>query len=187
MTTAGFWTTDLVKSYNMEHFQTAGNGGDKSAWIVPGGVGWRMEDMQLEELADVWEASVRFSHHFLSEDDIAFYRPLVRNEYLYAVDIYVSLREDGGVAAFMGISGDMIEMLFVHPDDQGKGYGTILIDFAVSKLGIRKVDVNEQNTKALNFYLSKGFAVTGRDEKDAQGRDFPILHLALPSSTKGII
>ncbi|MBD5359047.1 MAG: GNAT family N-acetyltransferase, partial [Bacteroides sp.] len=41
------------------------------------------------------------------------------------------------------------------------------------------VDVNEQNISALNFYLAKGFKVTGRDETDEAGRPYPILHLSL--------
>ncbi|WP_285008569.1 hypothetical protein [Pedobacter faecalis] len=33
------------------------------------------------ELIGLWEASVRARHHFLSEADIQFYRPLIVNEY----------------------------------------------------------------------------------------------------------
>ena len=42
-----------------------------------------------DELAEVWEASVRSTHHFLTEKDILFYKPLVRNEYIPAVELYV--------------------------------------------------------------------------------------------------
>ncbi|MGY0625916.1 MAG: GNAT family N-acetyltransferase, partial [Paraglaciecola chathamensis] len=42
-----------------------------------------------------------------------------------------------------------------------------------------KVDVNEQNPKALGFYQRIGFKVVGRSELDGQGKPYPLLHLAL--------
>lgn len=38
------------------------------------------------ELTDLWEASVRATHHFLQEEDIRFIRPLILHEYLKAVE-----------------------------------------------------------------------------------------------------
>ena len=31
----------------------------------------------FDEIIEVWEASVRATHHFLTNDEIAFYKPLV--------------------------------------------------------------------------------------------------------------
>lgn len=132
-----------------------------------------------DELAEVWEASVRSTHHFLTEKDILFYKPLVRNEYIPAVELYVIRNEQNRITAFMGLSEELIEMLFVHPEEQGKGYGKQLIDFAVYDKHIFKVDVNEQNKKATSFYLNRGFKIIGRDETDPSGNPFPILHLSL--------
>lgn len=131
------------------------------------------------ELTLLWEASVRSTHHFLTEENIRYYKPLVREQYLPAVDLYIIRREDNRIVAFMGLSDELIEMLFVHPDAQGKGYGKQLIDFAVNKKQITKVDVNEQNEKALQFYLNRGFDVIGRDATDPSGKPFPILHMEI--------
>ena len=46
-------------------------------------------------------------------------------------------------------------MLFIHPDEQGKGYGKTLLEFAVNERGFRKVDVNEQNEQAFRFYRNR--------------------------------
>ena len=54
----------------------------------------------------------------------------------------------GGFAAFAGIDGDMLEMLFVAPKARGKGVGRQLVEYLVRERGIRQVDVNEQNTQA---------------------------------------
>ena len=42
-----------------------------------------------DELLTVWEASVRSTHHFLTEENIQFYKPLVRNQYFQAVELYI--------------------------------------------------------------------------------------------------
>ena len=98
-------------------------------------------------------------------------------EYLPNVDLY-ALLDNRRITGFIGLSSDSIEMLFIHDDFIGKGYGTAFIEFAL-KQGAKKVDVNERNISALNFYLAKGFKVTGRDETDEAGRPYPILYLSL--------
>lgn len=141
-----------------------------------------LTDEVLDELLVVWEKSVRSSHHFLREEDIAYFKPLVRNQYFPAVDLFVMRDADGHIDAFMGLSGDMLEMLFVLPDKQGRGYGRALVDYAVNVCGIFKVDVNEDNEKAYRFYLKMGYEVIGRDEYDSTGKPFPIVHLQQPST-----
>ena len=131
-------------------------------------------------LTTIWEASVRATHHFLSEQEILFYKPLVEEDYLPSADLYCIT--DGLLpCGFMGIAGSHLEMLFVHPDTIGQGYGKQLLEYAIQNLGVSTVDVNEQNTHALDFYLYNGFEITGRDALDGQGRPFPILHLKLTS------
>lgn len=137
---------------------------------------------QYDELLDIWEAAVRSSHDFLTEEDIQYYKSLVREIYFPAVELYGIQDKNGKICAFMGLSATVIEMLFVHPDEQGKGYGKQLIRYAVYEKNILLVDVNEQNTKALRFYLTNKFSIIGRDPLDSQGKPFPILHLKHTSS-----
>ena len=131
------------------------------------------------ELSELWEASVRSTHHFLSAEDIQYYKPLVQNVYFPAVQLYIIKNKDNRISGFLGLSDNLIEMLFIHPDEQGKGYGKTLLEFAVNERGFRKVDVNEQNEQAFRFYRNRGFEVISRDETDAQGKPFPILHMQL--------
>ena len=137
----------------------------------------RPTPQDYDELLTVWEASVRSTHHFLTEENIQFYKPLIRNQYFQAVELSVIRNREGNIAAFMGLSDELIEMLFVHPDEQGKGYGKLFIQYALHEKHIYKVDVNEQNEQAYQFYLHTGFQPIGRDETDPTGNPFPILHL----------
>ena len=133
---------------------------------------------EYNELLQLWEASVRSTHHFLTEGDIQFYKSIVP-QYFPKVDLYVTRDEQNKITAFMGLSEEVIEMLFVHPNEQGKGLGKQLIHIAINDKKIKKVDVNEQNTSALQFYLHIGFRIIGRDSTDASGKPSPILHLQL--------
>ncbi len=72
------------------------------------------------ELSELWEASIRSTHHFLSEEDIQYYKPLVQNVYFPAVQLYIIKNKDNRISGFLGLSDDLIEMLFIHPDEQGK-------------------------------------------------------------------
>ena len=72
----------------------------------------------------------------------------------------------------------MIEMLFIDSDCRGRGLGSELIGFA-RRRGALRVDVNEQNHYALEFYKAKGFRIIGREDTDDAGRPYPILHMSL--------
>ena len=93
----------------------------------------------------------------------------------------------GGFAAFAGIDGDMLEMLFVEPGLRGRGIGRRLLDHARATWPRLSVDVNEQNVQAAGFYARLGFRVTGRDATDPSGRPYPILHLSLGETPQRIV
>jgi len=131
------------------------------------------------ELTAVWEASVKASHHFLSEEDIQFYKPLVKNEYLKLLDIFLARRDNGSIAGFVGLADNKIEMLFIASELRGRGIGKTLLAYAIVELNAREVDVNEQNEAAVAFYLSQGFKIRSRSKLDSTGKNFPILHLSL--------
>ncbi|ALN85182.1 acetyltransferase family protein [Lysobacter capsici] len=130
-------------------------------------------------LLDLWHRSVRATHDFLNEDDIAQLLPQVRDLYLDAVDVWVYEDTDGRLLGFIGLSGAQVEMLFLDPRWRGQGIGTRLLDHARELRGALTVDVNEQNPRAHGFYRRYGFADVGRSPTDGQGRPFPLIHMAL--------
>jgi putative acetyltransferase len=89
------------------------------------------------------------------------------------------LTEDDLVIGFIGVADKKIEMLFLDPKYFGQGLGKMLMNFAISELAADKVDVNEQNIKAVNFYKKFGFEIIERTEKDDQGRNYPLLRMKL--------
>lgn len=129
------------------------------------------------ELIELWEASVRATHDFLPEAEIEGLKPVILNEYFDAVTLKCIKNADGKIIGFIGLSADNIEMLFIHPSAQGQGGGSKLCQYAVQQKNIIKVDVNEQNPRAILFYEKMGFQSYDRSELDEQGMPYPILHM----------
>jgi len=131
----------------------------------------------FDALTGVWEASVRATHHFLPEQDIQYFKPLLRHQYLYMVKLVCMRNAQGQIVGFAGTAGNRLEMLFIHPDSRGTGVGKALLQYAINNMGITELDVNEQNEQAVGFYRHFGFAIKGRSETDGAGKPYPILHM----------
>lgn len=132
-------------------------------------------------VVEVWEASVRATHHFVKASDIEIFRPMVRDA-LPLITLACVRDDQGAVAGFTAVADGKVEMLFIHPDCRGQGAGRRLLTHAVEILGATGLDVNEQNEQALGFYLRMGFKVEGRSELDSTGKPYPLLHMRLKST-----
>lgn len=131
-----------------------------------------------ELLIGLWEQSVLATHHFLNREDFLAIKSLVKQINFEALDVYVLL--DGAtLAGFSGIAGNKLKMLFIAPDYQGKRAGTTLVQHAINSHNVQRVDVNEQNTPALQFYRKQGFDVFDRSETDEMGKPYPIFKMKL--------
>ena len=116
--------------------------------------------------------------NFLNPSDFEEIKALVQAIDFNLFEVYCLLDADK-VFGFIGVADKKIEMLFLLPEYFGSGYGKMLVTFAVQQLGANKVDVNEQNTKATNFYKHLGFETYERSEKDDQGKNYPLLRMKL--------
>jgi len=131
------------------------------------------------ELVEVWEASVRATHHFLEEEHIQLFKPLILKEYLKMVELACIKSDNEKILGFSGVLDGKIEMLFIHPDARGTGIGKKLLQHAIETQNVKSVDVNEQNPQAVGFYQHMGFKIIGRSELDGMGLPFPLLQMEL--------
>lgn len=129
-------------------------------------------------MTDVWESSVRATHGFVKPEDIDYFRQIVEGIDWSSFPVYCLVSENR-VLGFIGVDNQSIETLFLEPSSIGKGYGKKLMEFALLKLNANKVDVNEQNIHAVNFYSRFGFVCYDRTEKSPEGKDYPILRMRL--------
>ena len=139
----------------------------------------KVNKTEFPQIVNVWEASVRATHHFLQEEDIEYFKPLILNEYLNAVELRCIRDKSKEIIGFLGVAEQNLEMLFIHPKYIGKRIGSTLLKYSIDKLNVNKVDVNEQNEQAVEFYKHCGFETISRSELDASGKPYPILHMEL--------
>ena len=139
-------------------------------------------------LLAIWERSVRATHSFLTEADIAFYRPLTA-EILAGdtLELWVLTNDADVPIGFLGLAGDAIEALFLEPVHRRQGGGRRLVAHAQAlRRGGLSVDVNEQNIAARAFYEALGFDVVGRSPRDPTDRPYPILHMRREAVRHGV-
>lgn len=134
-----------------------------------------------DQLVSVWEKSVRATHLFLAPEDIDYFKGIVAGIDFNALPVFCLTAGDT-VLGFMGVVEQKIEMLFLSPEYIGRGYGKVLMNFALENLKADQVDVNEQNQQAVQFYSRFGFATYDRTEKDSEGKDYPILKMKLKNT-----
>lgn len=104
--------------------------------------------------------------------------PIVRDQALPGLEVWVLCDEASAPIGFMGLDGNKLQALFISPTSFRHGGGKTMLEHARKLKGPLHVDVNEQNPRAVAFYLSNGFVVASRSPTDTQGQPFPLLHLS---------
>ena len=130
----------------------------------------------IGEAAAVHSASWQDSHRaFCSADFVALHTPKRQEQYIFQKMSEGSrfyLLKDPLPLAVVSVRDSLIEDLYVLPEAQGKGYGTALLRFAVSRCtGVPTLWILENNERAAALYRRIGFAETGRRNTITQGLD----------------
>ena len=129
-----------------------------------------------DKLIAIWCRSVDATHDFLTKAYRKELEEMVR-AFLPEAPLWVAVNTEDQPIAFMLLTGDHMDALFVDPDVRGCGVGRLLIGHALSLTPKLTTNVNEQNEQAVGFYQKMGFRVTGRSETDDLGQPYPLLNL----------
>lgn len=132
---------------------------------------------EAPETIQIWRNSVDATHDFLTAHD----RQEIEKEvvgFFSETPVWVATNQDDHPLGFMFLHDGHLEALFVDASARGLGVGKQLIAHALALHPDLSVDVNEQNQQAVGFYQHLGFRVSGRSERDNQGRPYPLLHLS---------
>ena len=130
----------------------------------------------INQLLEVWEKSVRATHLFLSDREIKNIKEYVPQALNGIAHLMIDAGEAGHAVAFMGIEDGTLEMLFISPEERGKGLGKRLIEYGIESYSVERLAVNEQNPQAKEFYEHMGFHVNKRTGLDEQGNPYPLLY-----------
>ena len=121
-----------------------------------------------------------------------FFYPIFQNDRFYFEELQVIavldeirkkkeslfVYDDGTVKAFMQIKGKELKKLFVEPVLQGKAIGSAMISYAISEMGIRYLWALEKNGRAIKFYKTHGFEISG-EKKLEEGTTEYLIKLVL--------
>ncbi|HBY9987546.1 TPA: acetyltransferase [Klebsiella pneumoniae] len=129
-----------------------------------------------DKLTAIWCRSVDATHDFLTKAYRKELEEMVR-AFLPEAPLWVAVNTEDQPIAFMLLTGDHMDALFVDPDVRGCGVRKLLIEHALSLTPKLTTNVNEQNEQAVGFYQKMGFRVTGRSETDDLGQPYPLLNL----------
>lgn len=143
----------------------------------------------INQLLTVWESSVRATHLFLSGSEINHIKEYVPQALMEIAHLMIAENDGGCPVAFMGIENGSLEMLFISPEERGKGIGKRLLQYGIKTYVIERVTVNEQNPQAKGFYEHMGFHIYKRTDLDEQGNPYPLLYMSLthkPAENSGI-
>lgn len=128
---------------------------------------------------DIWRAAVDATHDFLSPQDRREIETMVAG-FLPRAPLWVAVDDTDRAIGFMLIDDGHMEALFIDPVHRGTGIGRALVEQGLRLHPGMTTDVNAQNGQAVDFYRLMGFQETGRSERDAEGRPYPLIHLRHP-------
>ena len=131
----------------------------------------------IAQLLRIWEASVRATHLFLSEQEISLIKGYVPQLLEEVPHLVIAVDHADRPTGFMGIAEKSLEMLFITPELRGHGIGKQLLKYGIKTYSVETLTVNEQNPQAMGFYEHMGFQVYKRTELDEQGNPYPLLYM----------
>lgn len=132
-----------------------------------------------KQLIVIWEKSVKATHLFLSENEVKEIKKYLPQALNGVTHLIIAENKEGFPVAFMGIEEQKLEMLFIAPEERGKGLGKKLIRYGIENYSVNELAVNEQNPLAKGFYEHMGFHVYKRTDLDEQGNPYPLLYMKL--------
>ena len=135
-----------------------------------------VDQSNICQAAEVHSVSWQESHRsFCSADFIALHTPEHQQEYLsekISRGSRVFMLVDGEPAAVVSVTGSLIEDLYVLSCRQNKGYGTLLLEYAVRQCtGTPTLWILENNKGAERLYRRIGFRKTGMVHAVTDGLD----------------
>ena len=128
----------------------------------------KMQNIDINRVADIWLKTNLKAHYFIPEQYWTSNYELVK-EMLLQAEVYV-YEDDKMIQGFVGLSNEYIEGIFVSDEMQSCGIGKLLLDYIKNKKVRLRLNVYQKNTRripeeyqkntrALSFYQREGFDI----------------------------
>ena len=123
-----------------------------------------LRKVDINKVAEIWLDTNIKTHYFISAQYWKSNFELVK-ELLLQATVYV-YEDKQEIQAFIGLSNEYIEGIFVSAEMQSQGIGKILLNYVKGKRNKLILNVYQKNTRAISFYQREGFEIqySGLDE-----------------------
>ncbi len=136
-----------------------------------------VSEENVYDAAAVYMKSWRESHsdicsaEFIEKHDLQYMINYLTEKKDHGYDIFIDYNSEKPVG-LVGINpaDDEICLLYILPEEQGKGFGTELLKFALSRCKNPYVTVLDTNTKAAEFYKKRGFVPAKEQPERAENK-----------------
>lgn len=116
----------------------------------------KMEIRDVSLLADLWLKTSLTAHSFIPEKYWIENKILMEEKYLPNSEVYVAEEMDN-ILGFVALIENHIASIFVDERQQGKGIGSLLLNYVKDLRSELTLNVYQKNQKSVNFYKAKGF------------------------------
>lgn len=127
----------------------------------------KVSENNIQQAAKIHSISWKDSHKdvcsidFIKKHTIENQRIYLSDEINLGKDIFMLVEKYP--VGIVSVKNNLIENLYILPDEQGKGYGTKLLLFAISKCKNEAILwILNNNKKAYRLYSKYGFNKTGK-------------------------
>ena len=126
-----------------------------------------LQKRDIDRVAEIWLECNRKAHDFIPADYWRQNFDMVK-AMLPQAEVYV-YEHERSIQSFAGLSGDYVEGLFVSSESQSRGLGSLLLNHIKETRTTLLLKVYQKNTRAIRFYLRKGFAFLSEGLDEATG------------------
>lgn len=113
---------------------------------------------EVSKLADLWLSTSLKAHDFIPAEYWIENRTLMEEKYLPNAEVYVAEDKDD-ILGFIALINNHVTSIFVDNKKQGKGIGSLLLNYAKTIRTELTLNVYQKKEKSVHFYNSKGFTI----------------------------
>jgi putative acetyltransferase len=121
----------------------------------------KMRKDDIDVVVDIWYKASIQAHSFIPKEYWEDNKNLMKYKYLPISDVYLAVKGKA-VLGFIALVNDNLAAIFVEPELQGKGAGSLLLDYAKSIRNVLWLKVYENNKRGTKFYKNNGFKIKSK-------------------------
>lgn len=125
---------------------------------------------EIKQAVQIWLKASKKIHHFVDPGFWESKVPEMESTWLPMAE-NMGIIKNNLVVGFCSLNDEQLAAIFIEPDEQGKGYGMLLLNNAKEQRVRLELTVFEKNPVAIEFYKKNGFQVVGKQKDNFTGED----------------